>query len=627
MTADAAAREGALRVPRRLAAVLSLGLPTIALIAVQAGSPAAQRLPTGPARFDLAASWLAVQPGALPGAVWAPATAGRVQLGVLLHAAQAVQDGTVVAAAALVLLVLAAAQAVLLWALLRRSGCNAVTAGLATAAFGIAPAAVAAHAAVSVAAVAGVWLLAAALLATRTASTPRALAGAAAVLAVASYPPALLPAAAGAVVLVRRRPGSRPLLLGAGAASAVLLAIATVVGALPGGTAATQLSGIVAAQPLVAIGAAALVAWAVADPVGLLVAVVALVVLARRGGPALAVAAVLVAITAIWPGGADPTGPLVLLLVVAGLATGLTAERAAVALLAPVFRRSLIGSAWLTGVAALVLVGVVVALLGLPQALPRPERSVAQAQRWLAGSVPAGQVVLVGLGAWPDLASDSGAEVGWYAGRPGAVPSSVPWSRAGYVVTDASLDRADGTAAAVLERSATVARFGRGADALTVRAVEGAEVGAPSASAAPAPQPTPTAPTDAAERRAAAARIDAGRQLAGNPRIELSGRDRALLAAGEVDARIALVLAQFATSHRVVVESFGVQRGDDSGLRTTVLISEVDGRRVPADVARTGDLLRFLSALRDDFAARSIDATERGVTASFTPDPSWAPSS
>jgi hypothetical protein len=77
----------------------------------------------------------------------------------------------------------------------------------------------------------------------------------------------------------------------------------------------------------------------------------------------------------------------------------------------------------------------------------------------------------------------------------------------------------------------------------------------------------------------------------------------------------------------VTISGFGTAAGDTSGVRTTVTISEIDGRRVPTDGTKTGVLLRFLSDLRGDFATRSIDATDDGITAAFTPAPDLVPSS
>jgi len=195
------------------------------------------------------------------------------------------------------------------------------------------------------------------------------------------------------------------------------------------------------------------------------------------------------------------------------------------------------------------------------------------------------------------------------------VPSSVPWRSADYVVEDSSLppDRT-GAAASTLARSLEVASYGTGDAAMAVRAVR-----------EPAAAPRPAPPTTTAGRDAARLRRTVGTQLAQNPRIEVDGQDRALLLAGDVDTRIVLVLAQFVTAHRIAISGFGTAEGDASGVRTTVTVREIDDRRVPSDGTKTGVLLRFLSDLRGDFATRSIDATNDGITASFTPRPDLVP--
>jgi hypothetical protein len=209
--------------------------------------------------------------------------------------------------------------------------------------------------------------------------------------------------------------------------------------------------------------------------------------------------------------------------------------------------------------------------------------------------------------------------VGWFAVGPGpsGAASSVPWRRADYIVADSSLDPVpSGDASAVLQRSLEIATFGTGSSALSLRAV-------PSAAA---PQKPPT-PTTAAGRAAASLRRSAGAQVSQNPRIEIDGQDRARLLAGEVDIRIVLVLAQFATTHRVTVRDFGVVAGDPSGVRSTVTISAIDGRPVPSDGTKTGVVLRFLSELRGQFATQSIDANDSGITVRFAPHPDLVPSS
>ncbi|MGT2426654.1 hypothetical protein [Amnibacterium kyonggiense] len=616
-----------------LTPVLSLLPAVVLLVLVQALSPAAQRVPSGAARFDLAGAWLATEPGALAGTgSWLAApTLGRVQLGVLLRVLQGGQSQSVLAAAHGAVLLLAVAEAVLLWWALRRAGAGGVAAGLATAVFAVAPIAVQTHATVSAAALGACWLLLGAALALGAGRAGRIAGGAACAVAVASAPVLLIPAIGLAALLgvrtaaERGRDGGarlRPLLavgLGAGAAAVLLGAAMAVTAALPAGAATARLDALTAAQGSApTIGVAALSDWLTTDPLSLLV-VVAAAVLAAIGGRGRGTAVLLgvVLLAGVWPLGGDATTALVLVLPVAALAVARSVEVGVGALGHPTFVRSVLGSAWLTGIGALLVVGVAAWVIGLGGLVRGPDQPVSRVERWIDASVPAGQTVLVGLGAYPDLVGTTRATVGWYGGPAGApdVPSSVPWSRADYVVADASLpvDPA-GPAARVLGRSLEVATFGRGAAAMSVRAVRQS-----------AAAPSPAAPTTAAGREAAAVRQRVGRQLAENPRVQVDAQDRARLLAGAVDTRIVLVLAQFVTAHSVAISGFGVAQGDDSGIRTTVTISGIDGRPVPADGTKTGVLLRFLSDLRGDFATRSIDASDSGITAAFTPAPDLVP--
>jgi hypothetical protein len=618
-----------------LTPVLSLLPAVVALVVVQALSPAAQRVPSGTARFDLAGAWLATEPGALAGTTsWLTApTFGRLQLGGLLRALQGGQAQSVLAAAHGGMLLVTVVQAVLLWWVLRRLGAGGVAAGLALAAFGLAPIAVETHTAVSATAVAACWLLLAVGLVVGRSRLGRIAGGAAGAVAVASSPVIGIVGVALAVLLVLRfrrdgrRRGSlwfRPVLavgLGFGAAALLLALVMAVFAALPADAASTRLDALTTAQGAhPAAGGAAFASWVVTDPLSLLVAAgaVVLTAIAVRDRATTVVAVVAVA-AAVWPLGGDPVTPLVVLLPVVAAAVARSVDLGVVTLGHPLFVRSALGSGWLMAVGAVLVVGVVSWLIGLGGLVRGSEQPVAQVERWIDSSVPAGQTVLVGLGAYPDLVGTTRADVGWYGGGAGAtaVPSSVPWSRADYVVADTSLpaDRT-GAAASVLGRSLEVATFGTGAAEMSVRAVR-----APVAAATPAP------PVTAAGRAAAALRKSVGTQVAENPRIEVSGQDRARLLAGDVDTRIVLVLAQFVTTHRVTISGFGTAPGDASGIRTTVSISEIDGRRVPTDGTKAGVLLRFLSDLRGDFATESIDATNDGITAAFKPDPELVPSS
>jgi hypothetical protein len=136
----------------------------------------------------------------------------------------------------------------------------------------------------------------------------------------------------------------------------------------------------------------------------------------------------------------------------------------------------------------------------------------------------------------------------------------------------------------------------------------------------------PSPPT-AAERRAAAMRKQTGSELARNPRLTFAADARAELQAGEVDSRVAIVLGQLASVHRVTVAGFPALPADPAGPRRQVLISAVDGHPVPADAARSDLLHRYLAGLRGDFRTASIDATDAGVRATFAPDPTFVPPS
>jgi hypothetical protein len=122
-------------------------------------------------------------------------------------------------------------------------------------------------------------------------------------------------------------------------------------------------------------------------------------------------------------------------------------------------------------------------------------------------------------------------------------------------------------------------------------------------------------------------RKQTGAELARNPRLTLAGPARELLRAGDVDSRVSIVLGQLASGHRVTVLDFPAFAGEPGGPRRRVLISALDGHRVPADVERKAVLLRYLSGLRGDFATASIDETDAGVLATFAPDLTFVPPS
>ncbi|HET6826155.1 MAG TPA: hypothetical protein VFH64_09545 [Amnibacterium sp.] len=624
--------------------LVSLLPAVIAVVLVQSLSPAAQRLPAGGARFALAGAWATTAPGAVVGyRHWfTTPVIGWLQLGALDRALLGGTAQSVLAAAHGAMLVLTLACVVLLWFVLRRAGASGLAAGAASAAFGIAPIAIAVHTVVAPVAVALVWLLVSALLVLGRRGPVAAVAiGASAGAAVLSDPVALavLPALAWVLVAPAVR-GPRTLRAVGGAprsaarpaiAAAAGFAVAILGGALvavvltvqqPGDAARTAdaIGAAAAAQAsFPAAGAASAVAWLRTDPLSLLIGVVA-VILAVRSRSFVPVASVvgLVALVSFWPDGADAVGPVVLLLPLLTFATALVIDGAVVALGRPRFLISAIGSGWLMAVVALLVVASVVWIASLRSLQIGAHQPLSRAERWVDSAVEPGQVVLVDLGMWPDLSHGAAATVGWYAaaaGRP--APSSAPWSSADYLVTTGdALGASTGAAKQALARSLAVARFGSGSGAVEIRAVRATPPAAP----APAP-PTP------AEQRAAVARRQTGGELAANPRLTVDGADRALLQAGDVDSRVSIVLGQLLAVHRLTVGGFPPVPGDSGGVRRQVLISAVDGHPVPHDADATGTILRYLSALRGEYSTSAIDATDAGVLATFAADPTFVPPS
>ena len=167
-----------------------------------------------------------------------------------------------------------------------------------------------------------------------------------------------------------------------------------------------------------AAGAASAVAWLRADPLSLLLGLVAVVLTARsRPLAPVTLLAALVAIVAFWPDGQDPVGP----------------DRAAAAGLHAGGRRRgrprrgrARGSAvrgqrdrlrLADGLVALLVVAVIVWVGALPALQPGARQPLTRAEGWVRRSVPPGQVVLVDLATWPDLATGTRARVGWFARR------------------------------------------------------------------------------------------------------------------------------------------------------------------------------------------------------------------
>ena len=646
---------------RRGLPLVSLAPALLATLLVQGSAPA--RLPSGAARFAFAGADLAVRPGALDG-YGSPFTTPVVAWLGYGWLERALLGGTaqpVAAAVRGVLVLLALATIALLWLLARRLGASGLAAGAAAGVLGVAPIAVAVHAVPTAADLAAPALLGAGLLLTvrrhalLLAATAGVLAGAAILVEPAAI--AALPALAVPVAVGARYGGVRRRLVPAGIA---LLAVAgigvldlLVLAARPtGGAPARALDALgaaaAAARPVPSAGGASGSLWLATDPLALLVAAVAIVVAATLpGGRMLAATAALLLAVSVWPLGAEPLAVPALVLPIVALAIALVVDRGVVALGSPTFLVSLIGAGWLMGVAALLVVALVVCVAGLLPAARDGQPPTAQAAAWVRSNVPRDQVVLVDVASWADTARGAQAEVAWYAPprSPGAVPSSVPWGTADYVLAEPGLrGSATGAAAAVLRSSVVIRTFGTGDGAVQVRARSGAGGGgAPSTSPSPTPSPTSSSSAgpsksgsaspsaspsaDAAQAlRAAEARQSTGTQLARNPRIVLRAADRDLLRRGVVDSRITLALGQLASMHTVTVTGFPAGEGDKAGVRRRMLIGAIDGVRVPGDATQTGVLLRYLSALQPPYAPQGLDARDEGVLASFSANPTFVPS-
>ena len=287
--------------------LVSLLPALVAVVLVQSLSPAAQRLPTGAARFALGGGWAATSAGGIHGyGHWfTTPMIGWLQLGALDRLLLGGRAQTVLAAAHGVMLLTTLAGVALLWFVLRRAGASGLAAGVSSAAFGIAPIAIAVHTEVvpgerrpRVAAGRG------AARARRAAAPGASVAiGATAAAAVLTAPIALvaLPSLVWAFLLPQDRrertllravgappvqPSRRPA-IGALAGFLVVLAVGLLVAPLLAGSggaagSADAIGAAAAGQAAFpAAGAASAVAWLRTDPLSLLLGLVAVVLTAR----------------------------------------------------------------------------------------------------------------------------------------------------------------------------------------------------------------------------------------------------------------------------------------------------------------------------------------------------------
>ncbi len=128
------------------------------------------------------------------------------------------------------------------------------------------------------------------------------------------------------------------------------------------------------------------------------------------------------------------------------------------------------------------------------------------------------------------------------------------------------------SAAASQYAPAVIASFGSGGSRIEVRAVE----------------PGGPAAYQAALTSDLAARVSAGSQLLGNPRITFTAQDAAQLQAGQVDSRVLVTLAALSSQRSFTVTAFG-----DAGPGADVLYREVtitSGSAASQEAELTADL-------------------------------------
>jgi hypothetical protein len=503
-----------------------------------------------------------------------------------------------VAAGREAMLVAFVASAVLLWVLARRLGLSRWAAALALGLFGFSPLAVALHRQVSLENVAVPWILAAfALAATpRRRLGPYASSGALLAVAALSCGSAILVAPALALALWRAVPADRRgyVIAVAGALFAAVagafVAYAALRGQLSGdgpsllGGLGDRFADLPSTGSVFSGGSAGndtVTEWLGLDLLGpLLGLAAALFALARLPRLAPEAVAFLVLVAAVVrPGHLQPTLATLLLpfgaLLVAGAAERLvegdpaaraaSADRPGLPTTGAVAtrvrgpgpvpadprdrqgrRRTLTPPA-----AALLAAGAVVAVTwaGDARALARDDGTADRrdAEDWLLANRPAGRRVLLDAAMWADLAH-AGTPLDEMVLHPSDDEPEADadrvldaWPRDGVVVSSPATRAAaaaDVRLQALAEGSVAVAVFGRGDDAVEVRAVG------------------PDADTDSARRRDPLRATEAGAALSRNAGVRTTPSARRLLADGRVDERVMTTLVAVGAQQPVHVDDF-----------------------------------------------------------------------
>ena len=160
---------------------------------------------------------------------------------------------------------------------------------------------------------------------------------------------------------------------------------------------------------------------------------------------------------------------------------------------------------------------------------------------------------------------------------------------------DRDLAGAADPAGTARDNSTPLARFGAGADAVTVRRVV----------------TDPDAVTTAIEE--ADGRVAAGSALAGNTRLGLQPRAAALLRDGRVDPRALSVLAAVSGDHALQIVDFPTVPGENPAtIRRLIAITAIDNRAVAPGSTQVGLLDQWLRAQQPPYrpAGTALDRIE-----------------
>ncbi len=236
-----------------------------------------------------------------------------------------------------------------------------------------------------------------------------------------------------------------------------------------------------------------------------------------------------------------------------------------------------------------------------------------QAQSWVGANVDRGYRVVVDDAMWVDLVQDGFPRnnVIWYykVDTDPAVQALAPngWRDYDYIVSTNSMRTfPDGspTVSEALKNSVEVASFGTGTTEVDVWRVkkDGADA---------------TSVRAAADERA---RVSAGTELAGNPRLDLGPGVKDLMTGGRVDARVLLATAQLADLGTLTVAEVPYVEGEEElqRPRRQLLVSELSGRPLTdASVARATALVTGQPA---PYAPRSVVRTPQGLLITWDAD-------